>query len=74
MTSIQSWVGSELDTQSGKYHLSEKCLKEINNTLEILDSNSLPFLALSPADVDMPCLKSLAHQIHEALTKGWVFA
>lgn len=73
MTSIQSWVGSELDTQSGKYHLSEKCLKEINNTLEILDSNSLPFLALSPADVDMPCLKSLAHQIHEALTKGLGF-
>ena len=73
MAFIQSWVGSELDTQSGIFHLSEKCLKEINSTLEILDVNSLPFLTLSPADVDMPCLESLARQIREALTKGLGF-
>ena len=73
MTSIQSWVGSKLDAQSGIFHLSEECLKEINNTLEILDSNSLPFLALSPTDVDMPCFRSLAWQIRDALTKGLGF-
>ena len=73
MAFIQSWVGSELDTQSGIFHLSEKCLKEINSTLEILDVNSLPFLTLSPADVDMPCLESLARQIRETRTKGLGF-
>ena len=73
MTSIQSWVGSELDAQSGIFYLSEECLKEINNTLEILDTNSLPFLALSPTDVDMPCFRSLAWQIRDALTKGLGF-
>jgi hypothetical protein len=73
MSSIQSWVGSELDTRSGIFHFSEECLKEINDTLRILDSNSLPFLTLSPADIEMPCFKSLARQIREALTKGLGF-
>ena len=70
MTRIQSWVGSELDDQLGRFELSRECCDEIHETLNILRYNSLPLLVLNPDDLEMPLLKEVAVQINKVLNEG----
>jgi alpha-ketoglutarate-dependent taurine dioxygenase len=70
MAGIQSWIGSELDSQSGRLELSCECYDEIHKTVNILRSNSLPLLVLNPSDLEMPLLKEVAVRINKMLNEG----
>ena len=73
MTSIKSWVGSELAPQAGFINLSNECLEEVTRILKLLRSNPIPLLALSPEDVELPHFLKLSSEIHEILDGGFGF-
>ena len=73
MTSIKSWVGSELAPQAGFINLSNECLEEVTRILKLLRSNPIPLLALSPEDVELPHFLKLSSEIREILNGGLGF-
>ncbi len=73
MASIKSWVGSELAPDAGFINPSNECLEEIARILKLLNLNPMPLLALSPEDLEIPCLSSLSFQIRENLNAGLGF-
>ena len=73
MATIQSWFGSELAPQSGFINLSNECLEEVTLILEVLKSNPIPLLALSPEDMELPHFEKLSLKIREILNRGLGF-
>lgn len=73
MTSIQSWIGSELAPKAGFINLSNDCLKEVAVILRLLKANPMPLFALFSDDMELPYFLALSKKIRKILNQGLGF-
>ena len=71
--SIQSWVGSELAPKAGIINVSNDWLLEVRDIKKLLKANPIPFVALSPEDMELPHSLNLFKKIGDILHQGLGF-
>ena len=70
---VNTWIGSELNSMDGLFALNEACLSEIENALCLIRDNPLPLLMLHPSNFYMPRCKELMNSVFDCLENGFGF-
>ncbi len=68
------WTGAGLPSESGAFRLTDTCLSELDDLLEVLRVNPLPLAVLTPDDFELPQCRGLMAEVDACLTRGVGFA